>query len=97
VRLVLSSRGVALVDAEEFDGFAVELPAGLPLDDLGQPVPGQRDEVDVPAGRVRDLARDLGLPHSWVHDFDAMLEQVAPLGWYDADRDTVRAHVVRSS
>jgi hypothetical protein len=97
VRLVLAAGGVTLLEAEKLDGLVVEAPAGRRLSPVGTPVTGEREEVDVPAGRVRELARGLGLPHRWFEDFEAMLAQVAPFGWYDAERDLVRAHVIRTS
>lgn len=87
---------VVLGDADSFDGFSVHAPVGLALDYVGAVCAGDRDEIAVPAARVRALARDLSLPHEWFVAFDSMLAAVAPYGWYDEADDTVRAHVVRA-
>jgi hypothetical protein len=86
---------VVLHDAESFDGFSVQAPLGLVLDEVGSARPGDREEISVPASRVRGLARGLGMPHEWFVAFDSMLAAVAPYGWYDEAGDTVRAHVLR--
>jgi hypothetical protein len=85
-----------LGDADSFDSFSVDAPAGLALDDLGTTRAGEPEEIDVPAARVRSLAKDLDLPDEWFAAFDSMLAAVAPYGWYDEAADTVRAHVVRA-
>jgi len=95
VKLVCTGTSVALGDADSFDGFSVHAPAGLALDGLGAARAGEREEIDVPTARVRELAQAHGLPHEWFVAFDAMLAAVAPYGWYDEVADTVRAHVVR--
>jgi hypothetical protein len=99
VRLVCTGTAELLVvelrDAESFDGFSVHAPAGLRLDTCGSSLAGEREEISVPAARVRALACDLGLPREWLTEFDSMLAAVAPHGWYDEAADTIRAHVVR--
>jgi hypothetical protein len=103
VRLVCGATAggpsVVLADADSFDGFSVHAPAGLVLDGVGAAGDGERgerEEITVPAARVRALAQGLGLPREWFVAFDSMLAAVAPYGWYDEAADTVRAHVVRA-
>lgn len=88
-------------DQDDFTAFCVEVPEGLPLSALSPHVAavadpvGDREEVGISADLVRTLAGSPAAGDPWTTAFDAMLDAVAELGWYDGSTGTIRAHVVR--
>lgn len=60
---------------------------------LGATAADEDDHVWIPAATFRALARPVA---GWEKAFAAMLAKVEQFGWYDAERDTVKAHVERA-